>query len=61
MQFSIDIMFARDLGTAGKTWPRVQEWKAKCEATDSFRRAKEKTGYVQASVPATPLGCLGYW
>lgn len=46
MQFSASFILERKLGIAGKSWPKVQEWLARCEATESFKRAVEKTGYM---------------
>lgn len=45
MHFSARFMLVRDLGTMGKTWPKVEEWLSNCEATQSYKAAVEKTGH----------------
>ncbi|KAK4986109.1 hypothetical protein LTR66_007964 [Elasticomyces elasticus] len=45
MHFSAQFILARQLGTGGKTWKRVQEWIDACEATEGYKRAVQKSGY----------------
>jgi len=45
MQFSIDFIFARELGTKGKKWPGIENWLQACKETDSYRKAVGKTGH----------------
>lgn len=45
MQFSIDFILARELGTQGKEWPNVNRWLEACKATESYKAAVEKTGH----------------
>ena len=45
MHFGVAFTIARGLGTKGRTWKRVEEWIARCEDTDSYKRAVKKTGH----------------
>lgn len=45
MHFSARFMLVRELGTMGKTWPKIEEWLSACEATPSYKAAVEKTGH----------------
>ncbi|TKX27616.1 glutathione S-transferase-like protein 1 [Elsinoe australis] len=45
MQFSASFILARELGTEGKQWPKIKEWMAACENTDTYKAAVKKTGY----------------
>lgn len=45
MHFSITFILARELGTQGKTWPRIEQWVKDCEAAGSYQKAVKKTGY----------------
>lgn len=44
--FSARFILERELGTKGGNWPKVNEWLARCEATESFKRAVEKSGHT---------------
>lgn len=45
MHFSARFMLIRELGTMGKTWPKINEWLDECENTPSYKKAVEKTGH----------------
>lgn len=45
MHFSARFILVRELGTMGKTWPKIEEWLDNCEATSSYKAAVEKTGH----------------
>ncbi|KAF2774476.1 hypothetical protein EJ03DRAFT_304096 [Teratosphaeria nubilosa] len=48
MEFTIDFIFARELGTAPKGpqgWPRLQQYVKDCQATETWKKAAEKTGH----------------
>jgi glutathione S-transferase len=45
MQFSVDFIVARDLGTQGKEYPNINRWLEDCTNTESYKRAVEKTGH----------------
>jgi len=45
MLFAVQFILARDLGTKGKRWKKVNEWVERCEATESYKRAVEKSGH----------------
>lgn len=45
MAFSAGFILARQLGTQGKRWEKVEAWVQRCEGTDAYRRAVEKTGH----------------
>jgi glutathione S-transferase len=45
MLFSAQFILARQLGTKGKKWEKIEKWIADCEATESYKRAIEKTGH----------------
>lgn len=45
MLFSAQFILARQLGTKGKKWERIEKWIADCENTESYKRAVEKTGH----------------
>jgi glutathione S-transferase len=45
MLFSAQFILARQLGTKGKKWEKIEKWIANCEATESYKRALEKTGH----------------
>lgn len=46
MQFSCSFIFARELGTQGKEWPKIKEWMQRCENTEAYKRAVEKSGHT---------------
>lgn len=45
--FSVQFIFARDLcgGRKLSEWKGVEKWIGECEATESYKRAVEKTGH----------------
>jgi glutathione S-transferase len=45
MQFSVDFVLVRELGTKGKSWPNIDKWLKNCSSTPSYQAAVEKTGY----------------
>jgi glutathione S-transferase len=45
MMFSAQFILTRKLGTEGKKWEGVERWIKECEATESYKRAVEKTGH----------------
>ncbi|KAL5114944.1 hypothetical protein ACEQ8H_007191 [Pleosporales sp. CAS-2024a] len=45
MQFSVAFILARQLGTNGKEWPNINKWMDKCQGTESYQRAVQKTGH----------------
>lgn len=45
MHFSARFILLRELGTQGKTWPKVNRWLDECEATESYQAAVKKTGH----------------
>ncbi|KAG9659653.1 glutathione S-transferase, partial [Aureobasidium melanogenum] len=45
MLFSAQFILARQLGTKGKKWERIEKWIADCENTESYKRAVQKTGH----------------
>jgi len=46
MQFSVRFLMARGLGTAGRRWTGVEEWLERCEETESYKRAVERSGHT---------------
>jgi len=46
MLFSVQFILARELGTKGKSWKKVNEWVERCEATESYKKAVEKSGHT---------------
>ncbi|QIX01179.1 hypothetical protein AMS68_006696 [Peltaster fructicola] len=45
MHFSVTFIIARELGTQGRTWPRIEQFVKDCEATEAYKKAVKKTGY----------------
>lgn len=45
MSFSAQFVLDKELGTKGKQWPMVEEWIKNCEATESWKKAVQKTGH----------------
>ncbi|EIW85732.1 glutathione S-transferase C-terminal-like protein [Coniophora puteana RWD-64-598 SS2] len=56
MEFSIDMIMLYRLGIdGGGPWPRIEAWLQACHASDTYKRAVEKTGYSPSfSTPAPP-------
>lgn len=46
VKFSIDFILARELGTQGKKWPKIEAWIKRCEALESYKKAVEKSGHT---------------
>lgn len=46
MQFSVQFVFERELGTKGGDWPRLREWLARCEGCEGYKRAVERSGFT---------------
>lgn len=46
MQFSCRFILERELGTQGKSWPKINEWLERCENTPAYKRAVEKSGHT---------------
>lgn len=46
VQFSIEFLLERGLGTKGKSWPKINAWNARCKATETFKAAAQKTGHT---------------
>ena len=45
MQFSAVFILARELGIKGKNYPEVERWIKDCEATESYKKAVQRTGH----------------
>ena len=45
VQFSVQFILARKMGTEGGNWKNVQRWMKDMEKEDSYQRAVKKTGY----------------
>lgn len=45
MVFSVQDIFANKLGTAGRAWPRINEWLKHVESGEIYQRALQRTGY----------------
>nr|POF00940.1 glutathione s-transferase 3 [Quercus suber] len=45
MEFTVDFVFARELGTKGGSWPRVNEYLKDLHAVPTWKQAVEKTGH----------------
>lgn len=46
MEFSVDFVLVRELGTKEKTWPKINEWLNNCHETKTYQDAVKKTGYT---------------
>ncbi|KAF2094717.1 hypothetical protein NA57DRAFT_45755 [Rhizodiscina lignyota] len=50
VHFSAQFIFARDLGTKGvdkgSRWKNITGWLQRCEGSESYKRAVQKTGYT---------------
>jgi len=46
MHFSVSFILARELGTKGRKWERLEQYVRDCEEVGSYRKAVEKTGYA---------------
>lgn len=45
MHFSAVFILARELGMKGQKYPEVERWIKDCEATETYKKAVEKTGH----------------
>ena len=45
MHFSATFILARELGVKGRKYPEIERWLKDCEATDSYKKAVQKTGH----------------
>lgn len=45
MEFTVDFIFARSLGTQGKKWAKVEQYLKDCQTTQSWEKAQKKTGH----------------
>ena len=45
MHFSATFILARELGIKGRKYPEVERWLKDCEATESYKKAVQKTGH----------------
>ncbi|MCJ1323859.1 hypothetical protein MMC10_000520 [Thelotrema lepadinum] len=45
LSFSVDYILARQLGTQGKKWKRIEQYLKDCQATATYKKAIEKTSY----------------
>lgn len=45
MHFTVDFIFARELGTGDREWVNVEGWLERCKSTEGYRKAVERTGY----------------
>lgn len=45
MEFTVDFVFARELGTKGKQWEKIEQYKKDCQATQTWQKAQKKTGH----------------
>lgn len=46
MQFTIEFIFTRKLGTEGGNWPETEKWLARTMERPAYKKAVEKTGYT---------------
>lgn len=45
MEFTVEFILTRKLGTLGKDYPRLQQYIKDCHATDTLQKALKKTGH----------------
>lgn len=46
IQFTIDFIFTRKLGTTGGNWPETEAWLKRTQERPAFKKAVEKTGWT---------------
>lgn len=46
VKFSVDFILARELGSSGGKWPKIDAWLRRCEDTDAYKRAVERSGHT---------------
>lgn len=45
MQFSAGFIMARELGVKASSYPKTQQYLQECEATETYKKAVQKTGH----------------
>jgi len=45
MEFTADFVFARELGTKGKKWEKIDQYIKDCQQVPSWQKAMKKTGH----------------
>ncbi|KAK0926762.1 hypothetical protein LTR57_003804 [Friedmanniomyces endolithicus] len=45
MEFSVDFILTRELGTKGREWERVDQYRKDCQSTATWKKAQKKTGH----------------
>ncbi|KAK1093112.1 hypothetical protein LTR48_002979 [Friedmanniomyces endolithicus] len=45
MEFSVDFILTRELGTKGKQWESVDQYRKDCQVTTTWKKAQKKTGH----------------
>ena len=45
MHFSAAFILVRELGTGGKSWPKINEWIKNCEERQAYKKAVQHTGH----------------
>ena len=45
MEFTVDFILTRELGTKGKTWEKIERYRKECQSTESWVKAQKKTGH----------------
>ncbi|KAK3069533.1 hypothetical protein LTR53_012051 [Teratosphaeriaceae sp. CCFEE 6253] len=45
MEFSVDFILVRQLGTKGRGWERVEKYVKDCQGTESWVKAQQRSGY----------------
>jgi glutathione S-transferase len=45
MEFSVQFILTRKLGTGDKRWPAIEAWLQNIQNQESYKNAVEKTGY----------------
>lgn len=45
LHISVSLTLKYELGTQGKSWPKLEAWLGRCEETNSCKRAVERSGF----------------
>ncbi|KAK1057353.1 hypothetical protein LTR33_013666 [Friedmanniomyces endolithicus] len=45
MEFSVDFILTRELGTKGEQWESVDQYRKDCQVTTTWKKAQKKTGH----------------